>query len=70
MDWGTVVVGVLSLIGTIIGSYSGMKLMSYRIEQLERKVDKYAAITEKIPIIEEQIKVINHRLDDLEHKVG
>jgi hypothetical protein len=70
MDWGTVVVGVLSLIGTIIGSYSGMKLMSYRIEQLERKVDKYAAITEKIPIIEEQIKVINHRLDDLEKKVG
>ena len=69
MDWGTVVVGVLSLIGTIIGSYSGMKLMSYRIEQLERKVDKYAAITEKIPIIEEQIKVINHRLDDLEKKV-
>lgn len=70
MDWGTVVVGVLSLIGTIIGSYSGMKLMSYRIEQLERKVDKYTAITEKIPIIEEQIKVINHRLDDLEKKVG
>jgi hypothetical protein len=70
MDWGTVIVGILSLIGTIIGSYSGMKLMSYRIEQLERKVDKYAAITERIPIIEEQIKVINHRLDDLEHKVG
>lgn len=70
MDWGTVVVGVLSLIGTIIGSYSGMKLMSYRIEQLERKVDKYAAITEKIPIIEEQIKTITHRLDDLERKVN
>jgi hypothetical protein len=70
MDWGTVVVGVLSLIGTIIGSYSGMKLMTYRIEQLEHKVDKYAAITEKIPIIEEQIKVINHRIDDLEKKVG
>lgn len=70
MDWGTVVVGILSLIGTIIGSYSGMKLMSYRIEQLEKKVDKYAVITEKIPIIEEQIKVINHRLSDLEKKVG
>lgn len=70
MDWGTVVVGILSLIGTIIGSYSGMKLMSYRIEQLEKKVDKYAVITEKIPIIEEQIKVINHRISDLEKKVG
>lgn len=70
MDWGTVIVGILSLIGTLIGSFSGMKLMSYRIEQLEKKVDKYAATTERIPIIEEQIKVINHRLDDLEKKVG
>ncbi len=70
MDWSTVIVGFLSLLGTMAGSFGGMKLMSYRIEQLEKKVDKYAATTERIPIIEEQIKVINHRLDDLEHKVG
>lgn len=70
MDWGTVIVGVLSLVGTIIGSYSGMKLMSYRIEQLERKVDKHNGFAERIPVIEEQIKVANHRIDDLEHKVG
>lgn len=66
----TVIVGVLSLLGTLAGSYGGMRLMTYRIEQLEKKVDKYAAITERIPIIEEQIKVINHRLDDIEKKVG
>lgn len=70
MEWGTVIVGVLSLVGTIIGSYSGMKLMSYRIEQLERKVDKHNGFAERIPVIEEQIKVANHRIDDLEHKVG
>lgn len=70
MDWSTVIVGFLSLLGTMAGSFGGMKLMSYRIEQLEKKVDKYAATTERIPIIEEQIKVINHRLDDLEKKVG
>lgn len=69
MDWGTVIVGVLSLVGTIIGSYSGMKLMSYRIEQLERKVDKHNNFAERIPVIEEQLKVVNHRIDDLEHKV-
>jgi len=70
MDWGTVIVGVLSLIGTVIGSYSGMKLMSYRIEQLERKVDKHNSFAERIPVLEEQIKVANHRIDDLESKVG
>lgn len=66
----TVIVGLLSLLGTLAGSYGGMRLMSYRIEQLEKKVDKYAIVTERIPIIEEQIKTINHRIDDLEKKVG
>ena len=69
-ETATVIVGLLSLLGTLIGSYSGMRLMTYRIEQLEKKVDKYATATEKIPIIEEQIKVINRRLDDIEKKIG
>ena len=64
-----VVVAILSLIGTFAGSFSGMKLMSYRIEQLEKKVDRYATITERIPVIEEQIKGLEHRLSDLERKI-
>lgn len=66
----TVIVGVLSLIGTALGSWSGLKLMSYRIEQLERKVDRHNNFAERVPIIEEQIKVINHRLEDLEKGVS
>lgn len=60
----TVIVGGLSFIGTIAGSYGGMKLMSYRIEQLEKKVDKHNNFAERIPVIEEQIKVANHRIAD------
>ncbi|MBQ1315052.1 MAG: hypothetical protein IIY57_02575 [Erysipelotrichaceae bacterium] len=70
MDWSTVIVGVLSLLGTMAGSFGGMKLMSYRIEQLERKVDKHNNFAERIPVIEEKLAVANHRIDDLEHKVG
>lgn len=70
MDWGTVIVGILSLIGTLIGSFSGMKLMSYRIEQLEHKVDKHNNFAERIPVIEEHIKGLDQRVDDLEKKVG
>lgn len=64
----TVIVGLLSLAGTCIGSWGGMKLMTYRIEQLEKKVDKHNHFAERMPVVEEQIKVINHRLDDLESK--
>ena len=62
----TVIVGALSFGGTVLGSWSGMKLMSYRIEQLEKKVDKHNNFAERMPVVEEQIKVINHRIEDLE----
>lgn len=61
-----VIVGFLSLLGTLAGSWGGMRLMSYRIEQLERKVADVTEAAAKLPVIEEQIKVINHRLEDLE----
>lgn len=64
----TVIVGGLSLLGTLAGSFGGMKLMTYRIEQLEKKVDKHNNFAERMPVVEEQIKVINHRIDDLEHE--
>lgn len=65
----TIVVGVLSLVGTLAGSYGGMKLMSYRIEQLEKKVDKHNNFAERIPVLEEKIEVANHRISDLEHEM-
>lgn len=66
-----IVVGILSLLGTLAGSLGGMKLISYRIEQLEKKVEKHNSIIErtfkleeKTELQEEKIKVINHRLED------
>ena len=69
IDWGNVIVAFMSLLGTLVGSYSGMRLMSYRIEQLEKKVDKHNHFAERMPVVEEQIKVINNRLRDLEKEV-
>ena len=65
----TVIVGLLSLLGTCIGSWGGLRLMSYRIEQLEKKVDKHNNFAQRMPVLEEQMKVANHRIEDLEHEV-
>ncbi len=66
----TVIVGVLSLMGTLIGTFGGIvtssKLTSYRIEQLEKKVDKHNNFAQRIPVLEQQIKVADHRIEDLE----
>lgn len=61
-----ILIAILSFAGTAVGSFGGMRLMSYRIEQLEKKVDKHNNFAERIPILEEKIAVANHRIDDLE----
>lgn len=62
-----ILVALLALVGTALGSFSGFKLTSYRVAQLEIKVDKHNNFAARMPVVEEQIKVINHRIDDLEH---
>ncbi|MBQ3137818.1 MAG: hypothetical protein IJB74_10120 [Clostridia bacterium] len=72
-----VTVAVISLFGTLGGSLLGIlasnRLTAYRIEQLEKKVEKHNRLVERTYKIEEEqevekekLKVINHRLDDLE----
>ncbi|MEI3133080.1 MAG: hypothetical protein V8S75_02975 [[Ruminococcus] torques] len=65
----TRIVAVLSLLGTLIGSFGGTQLIKYRIEQLEKKVEKHNSVVERTYLLEEKIKVANHRIDDLERKV-
>lgn len=59
---------IISLLGTALGSFSGYKLTSYRVEQLEKKVDKHNNFAARMPVVEEQIRVINHRIEDLERE--
>ena len=51
-----VVVAIVSLMGTLIGSLAGIiassHLMSYRIEQLEKKVDKHNSVVERVALLE------------------
>lgn len=65
----SILIASLPVLGTIIGSYMGVrtctKLMIYRIGLLEKKVDKYNQIVERLPVIEEIIKCI----PDIESKI-
>ena len=64
----TVRVASISLLGTLLGSFGGTQLVKYRIEQLEKKVEKHNSIVERTYILEEKVKVANHRIEDLERK--
>ena len=64
----TVIVAIISLLGTLLGSFGGTQLVKSRIEQLEKKVEKHNSIVERTYILEEKVKVANHRIEDLERK--
>lgn len=72
-----IITGVLSLVGTLSGSYFANRksavLVAYRLEQLEIKVNKHNNLIERTYELEkrcdlqdEKIKVVNHRIGDLE----
>ena len=73
MNDPSIMVAVISLVGTITGSITGVlvsnKLSNYRIEQLEKKIDKYASnvddLRERLVIVEQSTKSAHHRLDDI-----
>lgn len=72
-----VITAALSLVGTLVGTLGGIALSSnltnYRIEQLEKKVEKHNnlitrtfKLEQDFAVLDEKMKVANHRIDDLE----
>lgn len=76
-----IILSLLSALCSLIGSLGGIlvtsKLNLYRLEQLEKKVDKHnhpvermyeieKTVTTATSLYDEEIKVINHRISDLE----
>ena len=78
----TIIVAAISLFGTIFGTFGGImtssRLTGYRIEQLEKKMDRTLEnhndlvarvfkLEDSTNILAEKITVANHRIEDLEH---
>ena len=65
-----------SAIGSILGMMASAKLTSYRLEQLEQRVqahnnliERTYKLEERTTLQDEQIKTANHRIEDLEEAV-
>ena len=43
-------------------------LLQYRIDELDKKVEKHNSVVERTYLLEEKMKVANHRISDLEDK--
>lgn len=74
-----VITAALSLVGTLVGTLGGIALSSnltnYRIEQLEKKVEKHNnlitrtyKLEQEFAVMDERVRVANHRIEDLERE--
>lgn len=62
------IIGVLSFLGTAIGTLGGIltanKLTNYRIGELEKKVEKHNTIVERTYVLERDLKTAYDKLDE------
>lgn len=64
-----ILIAAISFAGTLIGTLSGIltsnKLTSYRIAQLEKKVEKHNNLVERMATVEDSVKSAHRRIDEL-----
>ncbi len=68
----TVIVAMISLLGTLFGSMAGVitsgKLTGYRLTQLEKKVDEHTSFARRLPLIEKEQQIAAERISALEQR--
>lgn len=67
MDWiASIVVGVLAMAGTLGGAYFANRkasaLIAYRLQELEKKVDKHNTVVERTYALERQADVMREQI--------
>ncbi len=69
-----ILVAIISLIGTLSGSYLSNRkssaLIVHRIQELEKKVEKHNSLVERMVAVEQSCKSAHHRIDDLKKELA
>ena len=59
------ITGLLSLWGVYAANRKSQALIAYRLEQLEKKVDKHNQVVERTFVLEGQVNELQHDIKDL-----
>ena len=62
------ITGVVSLVGTILANKKNTDLITYRIQELEKKQDKHNNALERLIKAEGHIEELRHDVDDLKRR--
>lgn len=69
----TLIVSLVSLAGTLIGTFGGImaanRLTTYRLSQLEKKVEKHNSVMERTYKLEGRMTEAEHDIRDIKNKI-
>jgi hypothetical protein len=73
MDWSTIIVAALALIGTLAGSFFANSkttaVLDIRIQSLEEKVNKHNQVVERMVIQEQSLKSVWRQIDEIKGEI-
>ena len=74
MEWiafaASAVTAVLSFLGVYLSNRKSAALMEYRLQELEKKVDRHNKVIERTYKLEERAAVIETEIEDIKKKAG
>ena len=74
MDWGAVVAAAITAILGFLGTYLANRkqtiLIAYRLEELEKKVNKHNNLIERMYKVEGNVTELQHDVSDLKGKIA
>jgi len=69
-----IAVAAISLVGNLVGSFLAHRkstaIIVYRIDELEKKVQKHNNLVERMVAVEQSCKSAHHRIDDLKKELA
>ena len=67
---GSVIVGILTLIGVLLSNNRAQAVTETKLEELTREVREHNNFAQRVPVVEEQIRGLGQRVEKLEKQRG
>lgn len=64
----TLISAIAVIVSGLISAIVSNKLMAYRIEQLEKKVDKHNSVIDRTYHLEAEVEVIENEIENLKNE--